>query len=66
MIESFNINTNAWVLHYVYKRLRFLNNRNPIQYTSKCREYFLQKFWVLLIFDTNNVNINENYNYVNI
>ena len=27
MVESFNINTNAWVLHYVYKRLRFLNNR---------------------------------------
>jgi len=27
MIESFNIRTNAWVMTYVYKRLRFLNNR---------------------------------------
>ncbi|XP_063614624.1 lysophospholipid acyltransferase 5-like [Penaeus indicus] len=27
MISSFNINTNAWVAQYVYKRLRFLNNR---------------------------------------
>lgn len=31
MVESFNINTNAWVLHYVYKRLRFLNNKNASQ-----------------------------------
>lgn len=27
LIDSFNINTNAWVMTYVYKRLRFLNNR---------------------------------------
>ncbi len=27
IIESFNINTNAWVAHYIYKRLKFLNNR---------------------------------------
>ncbi|KAK3863273.1 hypothetical protein Pcinc_018957 [Petrolisthes cinctipes] len=27
MIASFNTNTNAWVAQYVYKRLRFLNNR---------------------------------------
>jgi len=28
LIESFNINTNEWVKKYVFKRLRFLNNRN--------------------------------------
>lgn len=27
LIDSFNINTNAWVMSYVYKRLRFLNNK---------------------------------------
>nr|XP_053646763.1 LOW QUALITY PROTEIN: lysophospholipid acyltransferase 5-like [Cherax quadricarinatus] len=27
LIQSFNTNTNAWVAQYVYKRLRFLNNR---------------------------------------
>ena len=27
MIDSFNINTNAWVMSYIYKRLRFLNNK---------------------------------------
>merc|ERR1712141_583773 len=26
-IDSFNINTNAWVMSYVYKRLRFLNSK---------------------------------------
>lgn len=26
-IGSFNINTNQWMLHYVYKRLRFLGNK---------------------------------------
>ena len=26
-IEAFNINTNSWVMNYVYKRLKFLNNR---------------------------------------
>jgi len=30
-IEAFNINTNQWVMNYVYKRLRFLNNRNISQ-----------------------------------
>lgn len=27
LIQSFNINTNAWVAEYVYKRLKFLGNR---------------------------------------
>lgn len=27
LVDSFNINTNTWVMSYVYKRLRFLNNR---------------------------------------
>jgi len=26
-IEAFNINTNGWAAHYVYKRLKFLNNK---------------------------------------
>lgn len=26
-IQSFNINTNSWVSHYIYKRLKFLGNR---------------------------------------
>ncbi|XP_030370390.1 lysophospholipid acyltransferase 5 [Scaptodrosophila lebanonensis] len=26
-VRSFNVNTNQWVGHYVYKRLKFLNNR---------------------------------------
>ncbi|KAK5638729.1 hypothetical protein RI129_013024 [Pyrocoelia pectoralis] len=26
-IHSFNINTNSWVAHYIYKRLKFLGNR---------------------------------------
>lgn len=26
-IQSFNVNTNHWVGHYVYKRLKFMNNR---------------------------------------
>ncbi|GJQ83403.1 nes [Trypoxylus dichotomus] len=26
-IQSFNVNTNHWVAHYIYKRLKFLNNR---------------------------------------
>ena len=30
-IDSFNINTNAWVMSYVYKRLRFLNNKSLSQ-----------------------------------
>jgi lysophospholipid acyltransferase 5 len=27
-VASFNVQTNKWVLTYVYKRLRFLNNKN--------------------------------------
>ncbi|XP_042872826.1 lysophospholipid acyltransferase 5-like isoform X2 [Penaeus japonicus] len=34
MISSFNINTNAWVAQYVYKRLRFLNNRYISQFAA--------------------------------
>lgn len=26
-VKSFNVNTNQWVASYVYKRLKFLNNR---------------------------------------
>ena len=31
VIESFNINTNNWVAVYIYKRLKFLGNRNVSQ-----------------------------------
>jgi len=27
-IASFNVQTNLWVFQYVYKRLKFLNNKN--------------------------------------
>ncbi|XP_055316945.1 lysophospholipid acyltransferase 5 isoform X3 [Sitodiplosis mosellana] len=30
-IDSFNVQTNYWIAEYVYKRLRFLNNRNYSQ-----------------------------------
>ncbi|XP_018561683.1 lysophospholipid acyltransferase 5 isoform X1 [Anoplophora glabripennis] len=30
-IQSFNVNTNHWVAHYVYKRLKFLGNRQISQ-----------------------------------
>lgn len=30
-VEAFNINTNQWVMKYVYKRLRFLNNKDISQ-----------------------------------
>lgn len=30
-IDSFNVQTNYWIAEYVYKRLRFLNNRNLSQ-----------------------------------
>jgi lysophospholipid acyltransferase 5 len=33
-IEAFNINTNGWVATYVYKRLKFMNNRNISQVTT--------------------------------
>jgi len=33
-IEAFNINTNAWVMNYVYKRLKFLNNRYVSQMSA--------------------------------
>ncbi|XP_055922101.1 lysophospholipid acyltransferase 5 [Eupeodes corollae] len=26
-VQSFNVNTNSWVAQYIYKRLKFLNNR---------------------------------------
>jgi len=31
VIDSFNINTNDWVKRYIFKRLRFLNNRHISQ-----------------------------------
>jgi len=31
LIESFNTNTNAWCMTYIYKRCRFLNNRMASQ-----------------------------------
>ena len=46
-VDSFNINTNAWVLNYVYKRLRFLNNRSYSQLGALVR--FFQKFSVFCI-----------------
>ncbi|TDG44010.1 hypothetical protein AWZ03_009559 [Drosophila navojoa] len=27
-VQSFNVNTNQWVAQYIFKRLKFLNNRN--------------------------------------
>lgn len=30
-IQSFNVNTNQWVAHYIYKRLKFLGNRHLSQ-----------------------------------
>ncbi|CAH0549779.1 unnamed protein product [Brassicogethes aeneus] len=30
-IQSFNVNTNHWVAQYIYKRLKFLNNRHVSQ-----------------------------------
>lgn len=30
-IQSFNVNTNYWVSHYIYKRLKFLGNRHISQ-----------------------------------
>lgn len=30
-VASFNVQTNLWVFQYVYKRLKFLNNRNISQ-----------------------------------
>lgn len=33
-IEAFNINTNAWVMNYVYKRLKFMNNRYVSQLSA--------------------------------
>lgn len=32
-VHSFNVNTNQWVAQYIFKRLKFLNNRN-ISYTA--------------------------------
>jgi len=28
LIESFNVNTNGWVMSYVYKRLRLISSLN--------------------------------------
>lgn len=33
-IKSFNVNTNYWVGHYIYKRLKFLGNRHVSQLTA--------------------------------
>lgn len=33
-IEAFNINTNSWVMNYVYKRLKFMNNRYVSQMSA--------------------------------
>lgn len=33
-IQSFNINTNVWVAQYIYKRLKFMNNRHISQFAS--------------------------------
>lgn len=33
-IQSFNVNTNHWVAQYVYKRLKFLGNRQFSQLTA--------------------------------
>ena len=33
-IEAFNINTNSWVMNYVYKRLKFMNNRYVSQLSA--------------------------------
>jgi len=33
-IEAFNINTNSWVMNYVYKRLRFMNNKHVSQISA--------------------------------
>ena len=61
IIESFNINTNQWVASYVYKRLRFLNNKNYSQigvlvflavwhgYHSGYYITFFNEFWVMLV-----------------
>lgn len=40
LIDSFNINTNSWVMSYVYKRLRFLNNRMLSQLGALVRNNF--------------------------
>ncbi|CAB3362394.1 Hypothetical predicted protein [Cloeon dipterum] len=34
LIDSFNTNTNNWVLQYIYKRLKFMNNRYISQGTT--------------------------------
>lgn len=34
LIQSFNINTNAWVAEYIYKRLKFLGNRVCSQFLA--------------------------------
>nr|ACO15408.1 Transmembrane protein nessy [Caligus clemensi] len=41
MVDSFNINTNTWAASYVYKRLRFLNNRT----ISSAATLFFLSIW---------------------
>lgn len=33
-IVAFNVNTNHWVAQYIYKRLKFLNNRHVSQFAA--------------------------------
>ena len=40
LVDSFNINTNAWIMHYVYKRLRFLNSKMLSQTGALVRTSF--------------------------
>ena len=51
LIDSFNINTNAWVMHYVYKRLRFLQSKMLSQtgalVGSDCTKYL---YYLIFIF----------------
>jgi len=34
LIEGFNVNTNAWAAAYIYKRLKFMNNRLISQFST--------------------------------
>ena len=35
-VAAFNINTNQWCMNYVFKRLKFLNNRMVRNYQKSC------------------------------
>ncbi|XP_059486595.1 lysophospholipid acyltransferase 5 [Neocloeon triangulifer] len=41
LISSFNTNTNHWVMQYIYKRLKFMNNR----YISQATTLFFLALW---------------------